>query len=128
MHTFSFHCPPLLNEYRLQRNQTLLRCLWLHSIDGCCVSWEDAFCRWRWGWVTGAGATGFVVGLVCRVVDKAVGSGLAAVLNIEGQLCRGQGPVDTVYIHTECVRVWRRETRRNNVIWRYYYNNRLLID
>lgn len=104
-HSPTFLCPPLWNEYRLQRNQTVLRYLWLRGIVGCCVSQEDAFCRWSWRWVTGARATGFVVGLVCRVVDKAVGSRLAAVFNIESQLCGGQGPVDTVYMHTESVRV-----------------------
>lgn len=103
-----FQVRPDIWLFRLQRNQTLLHCLWLRGIDSCCVCREDAFCRWSWGWVTGACATGFV-GLVCWVVDKAVRSRLAAALNNEGQLCRGQRPGNTIYIHTECVRGWRRE-------------------
>lgn len=74
---------------QLQANQTLHFRLWLHGIDSCYVSRERAFCRWSRGRVNGAAAAGLVVGLVDRLIDKAVRSRLAAVLNTDGQLCRG---------------------------------------
>lgn len=86
----------------LQGNQTLLFCLQLYSID----SWEEALCRWSWRRVSRTAATGLVVvGLVDGVIDKAVGSRLTAVLNTDSQLCWGQGPVNTICIHTEDVGV-----------------------
>ena len=90
---------------RLQANQTLLFRLWLHSIDSCHVSWEEAWCRWSWRWGSGAAAGGWLVRLVDWVIDKAVGSRLTAVLNTDGQLCRGQGPVVTIHIQAEHVGV-----------------------
>lgn len=97
---------------QLQADQTLLFHFWLHSVDKCSVSWEEAHCRWRWGWVSGAAVTGLLDELVDRVIHKTVGSRLAAVLNTEGQLCRCQGLLNTIHIYTESVGVYGRETRR----------------
>lgn len=97
---------------QLQANQTLLLHLWLLSVDSLCVRWEKTWHRWNWGWISGAAADGLVLYLIHRVIDEAVGSRFTAVLNTDSQLCRGQGLLNTIYIHTECVGVWKKETLR----------------
>lgn len=98
-------CTVTITLVELQANQTLLFCLGRRTIDSCLLSWENPLYRWSRGRVSGAAAMTLVVGLVPRVINKAVCSMLTVVLHSDGQFCGAQRAVDTIYVHAEKVGV-----------------------
>lgn len=83
----------------LQTDETLLFGPYLGGTDDRRLGWEKPFHGWSRGRVSGAAAAPLVIGLVPRVIDKAVGSGLTAVLDAHSQLCGVQSSVNTIHEH-----------------------------
>lgn len=88
------------HEEGLQANETVLFCLYLGGIDNRHLGWVKSLHRRSRGWGGGAAAATLVTGLVPWVIDKAVGSRLKAVLDIDSQLCGFQRPLITIREHT----------------------------
>lgn len=90
----------------LQTNETLLLRPDLSGAYARRLGGVEPLQGWSRGRVSGAAAAALVAGLVLRVIHKAVGARLAAVLDSHSQLCGVQSSVNAIHDHAQDVRVY----------------------